>query len=82
MVLYAPTGTNTIDFRPIFIHDATIQWEISPRYLAYCLNQMYDYDEKIHVWIKTTVEGEKKKPKEKEVKTSGGPRTFGRGHLA
>jgi hypothetical protein len=39
------------------------------RYLAYCLKQMYDYDETIHVWVKTGAEGstekKKKKPKKK-----------------
>ncbi|KAJ7463554.1 hypothetical protein FB451DRAFT_1403572 [Mycena latifolia] len=48
MVLYALEGTNTIDCRPIFIHDMTIQWEISPQYLEYCLDQMYDYDNSAH----------------------------------
>jgi hypothetical protein len=69
MVLYALSGTNTIDCKPIFISDQTIQWEISPRYLAYCLEQMYDYNETIHVWVKTGAEvlpeKKKKKPKKK-----------------
>lgn len=75
MVLYSPEGTNTVDCRPIFIHDQSLQWEISPRYLAYCLSQVYDYDENIHVWI-NLAEGEltgepkekPKKPKKKKYK--------------
>jgi hypothetical protein len=68
MVLYAPLGTNTTDCRPIFISDQTIQWEISPRYLAYCLEQMYDYHEMIHVWVNTGAKGttEKKKKLKKK----------------
>ena len=68
MVLYAPQGTNTIDCRPIFIDDTTIQWEISPQYLEYCLSQMYDYNDKIHVWIQSEPSDPKPKKKAKKKK--------------
>lgn len=66
MLLYSPIGTNTADCKRVFIHDQTIQWEISPRYLGYCLAQVYTYDEKAHAFINEVTEEEKEKPKKKK----------------
>jgi hypothetical protein len=53
--------------RPIFIHNQTTHWEISPPYLEYCLSQSYDYDNVARVFMDTSINvGEKKKPKPKK----------------
>jgi hypothetical protein len=66
LAIYAPEGTNTTHCRPIYIHDLTTHWEISPQYLAYCLDQADDYDKVARVFVDATISGEtKKKPKKK-----------------